>query len=346
MISLLIINYRSARLALAAIESARAATSGELQIVVVDNSVDPNEAEALRAHADVVITPDRNLGYAGGINAGRRHCRGDVLVVSNPDVVFGAHAIDQLERAVSDPDVAVAGPALYWDNAYEWMLPPSELQTTAQKLDAALASRSKALWRMRDRRRIAKRVRFWTLHDATDVDAISGAVMAIRSDEFDRAGGFDERFALYFEENDFLRRVARADKRIVYVPAAKCRHMFNQSAGADSARAAAAYAQSELQYLDKWSGRFTARLIKRIERPMAVAQPSRVDGAIALSRPGLLIEASPLASFDTAAGHFPRATSVDIPAEVWEAYRSQVLYLRTVDPQSGEIVASYARYRT
>ena len=37
---------------------------------------------------------------------------------------------------------------------------------------------------------------------------LSGAVLAVRAADLDRAGGFDERFPLYFEETDFLRRIA------------------------------------------------------------------------------------------------------------------------------------------
>src|SRR5882724_5631981 len=124
--SLLIVNYRSAPLALDAIRTARAASSQPLQVVVVDNSVDPSEVELLHRDADVVIASPRNLGYAGGINLGRRACDGEVVIVSNPDVRFGEMAIDRLVEV----DAAVAGPALFWDDRHEWMLPPAELHTT------------------------------------------------------------------------------------------------------------------------------------------------------------------------------------------------------------------------
>ena len=61
MISLLVVNYRSAALAAEAIRSARAATAAGLHVVVVDNSCDDAEAERLRPHADVLLTPAHNL---------------------------------------------------------------------------------------------------------------------------------------------------------------------------------------------------------------------------------------------------------------------------------------------
>jgi len=346
MISLIVVNFRSAALAVEAIGSARAATTARLQIVVVDNSVDRREADQLRAHCDVLLTPDKNLGYAGGINAGRAHALGEFVVVSNPDVVFGPSAIDELARAFDDDRVAIAGPALYWDDAFTWMLPPSDRPGISQKLDEVLASRSSSWARSRDRRRVAARMRFWSLHELTDVPSISGAVMGIRVSAFDEAGGFDERFPLYFEETDFLRRVAAAGKRIVYVPTARCRHMYNQSAGSDSGNASRAYAESEMLYLSKWYGGATARVLKRMERSRRAPVPPPLDGPIAVNVTDALVEASPLRSFDTAAGHFTTSKMVALPEEVWNSYLSPILYVRVIDRRTRDVMATYARYRT
>src|SRR5215212_10234803 len=244
MISLLIVNYRSAALAAAAIRSARAASREPLQVIVVDNSCDAAEAEALRGIGDKLVVADTNRGYAG-----------DMIIVANPDVIFAPESIDRLVAPL-DGRTAVTGPALFWDDAHEWFLPPGDVHTAWEKLDEVLASRSRAWLAFRDRRRFRGRVRFWRLTQPTPVRTLSGAVMAIRAEDLDDVGGFDERFALYFEETDFLRRIAERRKRIVYVPEAKCRHLYNQSAAGE---AGDRYAQSELRYLEKWNGPAFAR---------------------------------------------------------------------------------------
>jgi GT2 family glycosyltransferase len=325
-VSLLVINYHSSALAADAIATARAASSRPLQVIVVDNSVDAAEADALRIVADTVIAPPHNLGYAGGINAGRRLCDGDVVVVSNPDVLFGAQSIDRLIEA----DAAVAGPALFWDDAHRWHLPPAELHTRREVIDRVFASRSRAWAGRRDRRRFLQRVAFWSLDQTTAVPALSGAVMAIRADAFDAAGGFDERFPLYFEENDFLRRV---NGDVAYVPSARCRHLYNQSA-AGSADAASMYARSELLYLRKWGGAYAKRFERRIE-PFAAAGGE--SGSIVL-------EASPLASFETAAGVFGSDVR-DISEDIWRTYRGDVLHLRAVDRTTGRVLRLWTKAR-
>jgi N-acetylglucosaminyl-diphospho-decaprenol L-rhamnosyltransferase len=345
MISLLIVNYRSRALAVEAIRSARATTARPLQVVVVDNSCDEREAAALRPHCDVVIAPLVNRGYAGAINEGRRRCDGEVIVVSNPDVIYGERAIEILAGTLAGR-ITVAGPALYWDEGFRWVLPPSDLHTGTDEVDRILASRSVAWWRARDRRRIRQRIAFWSVAEPLRVRAISGAVMAIRAEAFDRAGGFDERFALYFEENDFLRRIDERRERIAYVPAARCQHLYNQSASQESAKTAALYAESEAKYLAKWNGPLAARLLERLRRPPAEHPAVPLDGALEVPA-GHLVEISPDSSFEVAAGHFRSGSErLDLPPAAWDAFRGDRLYLRTIERSTARVGATYVRYKS
>ena len=334
-VSLIVVSYRSASLAIEAIRSARAASSDPIQVIAVDNSIDASEAEALRPHAEVLLAPDQNLGYGAAINRARAKCDGEVLIAANADVIFGANAIDKL----ANTDADMAGPALFWDNAFKWFLPPSDLHTTADAIDSAIASRSERWQRSRDRQRIRKRIAFWSLTEPTPVRAISGCVMAIRATAFDRLGGFDERFHLYFEETDFQRRLRSG---IVYVPAARCRHIYNQSAGV-SDFAAAEYGKAEMQYLTKWSGGAITRWIKAFERPRQLTIYAPLEGDVPIDRTGLIVEASPLASFETSAGHFPSGDSVAIPDEVWRAYRGTVLYIRLIEAATARTIRIFAK---
>jgi GT2 family glycosyltransferase len=331
MISLLLVNFRSASLAAEAVRTARLATAEPLQIVAVDNSVDASEAEALRAFCEVVVPSETNRGYAGGINLGRPRCEGDVIVITNPDVTFGAGAIDLLAAEVLR-GAAVAGPALYWDDAHQWLLPPGDRHSTLEVLDRVLASRSAGWLEQRDRRRFLKRLAFWSLAATTDVPMLSGAVLAVRTTDFDAARGFDERFPLYFEETDFLRRLSEQRKRIVYVPAAKCRHLYNQSAAQVPEEASARYAQSELRFHEKWSGPFMARLLKKLERA-----PAPRPSATASSDDEVVTEASPSPLFETAAGHFGEAA---LPPEIVRTLTTP-FYVRTVARSTGRTLATY-----
>jgi len=47
----------------------------------------------------------------------------------------------------------------------------------------------------------------------------------VRREAFEKAGGFDENFFLWFEDTDLLRKVAKAGYKIVYYPQAEVRHI-------------------------------------------------------------------------------------------------------------------------
>jgi hypothetical protein len=164
------------------------------------------------------------------------------------------------------------------------------------------------------------------------VRAVSGAVMAIRARAFDEVGGFDERYRLYFEENDFLRRVRG---EIAYVPAARCRHLYNQSAGGGAGKV---YAESEAKYLRRWGG----ALIKRCQLPVASYHGPGDNRQLTIGNRQLITEASPLPNFDTAAGCL--SGERDVSDDIWSAYRGEVLYMRAVAPD-GRVVRTWTRHK-
>ena len=61
------------------------------------------------------------------------------------------------------------------------------------------------------------------------VDWLSGACMLVRRDAFLAAGGFDERFFLYWEDADLCRRLRNRGFHIRYVPGATAVHQVGRS---------------------------------------------------------------------------------------------------------------------
>lgn len=182
------------------------------------------------------------------------------------------------------------------------------------------------------------------IDSTTAVDALSGAVLALRAADLDRLGGFDERFALYFEETDLLRRMKNASMHVLYVPKARCQHLYNQSAGAASVAAGELYADSERRYLQKWSGAFTARVLQRM-RTVASVKPAAEVGASLVVPEDAVVEASPLASFETAAAAFPRSGTFEFPEDVWRSYRGLELHLAVRERRTGRRLSTYVRRR-
>jgi GT2 family glycosyltransferase len=98
-----------------------------------------------------------------------------------------------------------------------------------------------------------------------DVDWVSGACLMTRRDVFDRVGGFDEGFFLYWEDADYCARVADAGFRRVYVPTVAVRHAAGRSASHDPAPAIRAFHRSAYRLYWKRAsalGRLVAPAVK------------------------------------------------------------------------------------
>jgi GT2 family glycosyltransferase len=61
------------------------------------------------------------------------------------------------------------------------------------------------------------------------VDWVSGACMLVRREAFAAAGGFDERYFLYWEDADLCRRLRAAGHHVRYAPAATAIHRVGHS---------------------------------------------------------------------------------------------------------------------
>jgi N-acetylglucosaminyl-diphospho-decaprenol L-rhamnosyltransferase len=339
--SLVIVNYFSAAHARRAIVSARNASSLPLQVIVVDNSCDAAEAAELQnSGADRIVISKENRGYAGGLNDGVAQATGEVLFLANPDLIVHSAALDLLAAALSG-DVAMAGPRFCWDDAGDFTLPLPERPRPSRKRLEIAALTSRELASALDFVRFRARVWMWARSEATTVPALSGALMAIHRETYERLGGFDESFRLYFEEIDFMERALRQGLKLLYVPSAVCRHLYNQSASRDAAFAQR-YVESELHFFEKWYG---SSIIVSMKRGVAGRiEPPSYPSAALLMRPEegdeqLVFELSPLADFSAAAGSLERRDG-SVPREILESVGGQPLFARFVSRESGRVVSA------
>lgn len=335
--TLIIVNYKSWQETQQAIRSAHLASTEPLEIVVVDNSCDERELEQLQLIDGIrLIASERNSGYAGAVNRGVAESEGEVLFLSNPDIRFGARSIDLLaEHAMIS---TIAGPHFAWDERGEWHLPPADEVNALFKADEIMAQHSTAWNRFRDLRRADARVRFWQRTEAGPVQMLSGALLALHRNTFDELGGFDDGYELYFEEIDFQRRAKLRGVRMIYVPEAKCRHLYNQSAGKEES-SARKFVESELRYLRKWGGTWLLPLARSSSSAISDDLASLPAGAT-LDVPELaLVELTPLSDFRSAAGHFA-SVHARLPQDVLATSPGE-LYVRVIDLARQDVVGRW-----
>ncbi|HYN56896.1 MAG TPA: glycosyltransferase family 2 protein [Motilibacterales bacterium] len=189
---------------------------GAEDIVVVDNEAAPESVDAVRAMPRVrVLSPGRNLGYAGGCNYAAGHARGDVLVFVNSDAQVLPGALAALVRRVADPEVGLVSASIRLADD------PDLLNSAGNPVHYLMFS-----WVGGFREPAADHA------EVTEVASITGVTFAVRREVWDALGGFDADYVAYCEDVYLSMRAWQAGYRVVHEPAAVVLHHYDFSRNA------------------------------------------------------------------------------------------------------------------
>lgn len=214
--SILIVGYRSLARIERCIEGAIRSAAGEhVEILLIDCSDDGTEALVLDRFPQVRIVPSRgNLGFARAANLLAREARGRCILLLNPDAFARSDEISALiALSRRHPDANALG-GICVDR--EGGIDPGSLQPMpgVRSLLYALVGLSRLRRGVADPARATPQA----------VHVLNGAFMMIRSDAWQRLGGFDERFFLYGEETDLCKRITDAGGTLLCDPAIRMLH--------------------------------------------------------------------------------------------------------------------------
>jgi N-acetylglucosaminyl-diphospho-decaprenol L-rhamnosyltransferase len=337
-IDAVIVHYHAAaavREAVAALRRDARQSGLALRILVSDNGSTADERALLESTGADVVDNGRNAGYAGAINAAFPRTTADCIVVMNEDVLVEPGCLHTLHAELA-AGAAVAGPLFYWDRQRTFMLPCTEERTRRNELlkiagrrDARKLGRARSAWREHARRH-------WLAAGPLPTVALSGAMLAFRRDTWTAAGPFDEQYALYFEENDWLLRVAQAGLRCVYVPAASAIHLHKPSL-AQSPERLEWQARSFQRFGARYYGEpFMRRLAALSDATTALAAPAAAPAA-RNGTSALWLEATPSPwGFPAAAARVTSGTEVAaLVAQL--AFVEGPLFTRLVDADGNEV---------
>lgn len=232
-IAVVIVNYGTADLATAGIESVLAHDHGGrlVDVHVVDNASPSGDGGLLAArHAErgwgerVTLWLEQvNHGFGRGnnivINALKTRPNPPRYVfLLNPDAALQNEALALLaDRLNSCPQAAAAGAGI--------ALPEGRSVTAAFRFPSAHAEFAQAM-NFGPATRLFQR---WLVplppdHPDGPVDWVAGAAVMFRFSVLCDLGGFDPDFFLYYEEVELMSRIRRAGYQILYVPAARVCH--------------------------------------------------------------------------------------------------------------------------
>lgn len=334
-VSAVVVSHRSSAEALECVASLRTAFRAEGvvgEIVLVDCGSGAAEVRQLEtAAADAFLPLVENRGYAGGVNAGLARATSFRIVLCNADVVFSSGALAPLLEAVNDRSVGAAAPLAHWDAAGRVRLPAG----WAPGFFSDLAQFTPGLQPARDAARFAsfarESLRLWESGGAAR--HLTGAVLAVRREVFDRVGRFDERFPFEYEETEWEDRVRARGLALRLVPRSRIRHLWGASSGV-SADVAARRAESRRVYWGGRYGRLGRGILDRVARRTGFPTFPRLATPALPARKGAWVAISTNPSLLPFAGT-PLDSDFLLPAEIVARLSSVRLYFRVFGASDG-----------
>jgi GT2 family glycosyltransferase len=223
-ISVVIVTYNSVRDIGACLRAVYGSTcAAAVDIVVVDNaSRDGTVDQVAGEFPDVhLIRNEENLYYAAACNQGAAAGGGRYLLLLNPDVQVAEDALQQLcEYLEHNPDVAAVAPKLLW--------PDGRIQQSVRTFPtySTLWYEILGLSRLFPQHPVFGRWRtdLEQVSSPLDVEQPMASCFMVRRALWDKLGGFDECFPMFFNDVDFCYRLKQSGGRIVYLPQATAGH--------------------------------------------------------------------------------------------------------------------------
>lgn len=238
------------------LDALRAYTSGNYEIIVVDNASSDGTTEWLaeqeKTGALRHIINTVNHGFSRACNQGAQAARGSLVLFLNNDTKVTPGWLEAMTQAAQRPHAGIVGAKLlYADNRIQHAgigfingIPDHPGRFAAP--DAPEVNKFREL------------------------DMVTGACLMIHRDLFLQLGGFDEIYRNGVEDIDLCLRVRSANRKVVYEPKAVVYHLEGQSAGRFN------HVKENLQvFFERWGKSFDAKKNFIVPRPSKIVAASR-----------------------------------------------------------------------
>ena len=229
MVSIIIVHYKVKKELFSWIESIRKSkTKIPYEIIVVDNDEKPTLEKELKKLFPRVkyVSGQGNVGFGQGNNLGSVIAKGELLFFLNPDTTIHPGTVGNLTAFLNkNKQAAIVAPLLHHMDGKPYQ--QGTLELTPLRAIMSLSF----LHRLFSSNPIAKKYYLadWNKQTVKEVDVAPGTAFVIRKNIFEKVGGFDSNFFLFFEEFDLCRKVKKLGGKIYILPTAKVFHHWGAS---------------------------------------------------------------------------------------------------------------------
>jgi GT2 family glycosyltransferase len=266
-VSIIIVNFNTCELTLKCIESIYSFTKqNSFEIILVDNNSSDNSVEMIsRRFPEVkLIVNEENIGFGRGNNKGNKIAKGEFVFLLNSDAYLISDAIHVFFEFMKDhknSKVAVVGGELLSGQDFETV----SYGNLPSVMEYFSYLGFKHIYKNYFIQKLASGI---VNKDSTHkvVGYVNGADMFIRKEIFDRLGGFDEEFFLYFEETELSYRVRKLGYVSMVIPEVTIIHLvsfYRDTFSKYNYDKLKIYSKSRFLYFKKTSG-YTASIFTNI----------------------------------------------------------------------------------
>lgn len=224
-------------------------------IHIFDNASEKSYIDELERYGSFIFLhkSEENKGFGYGHNQVLNTVAARYAVIFNPDVLITKEALDEMIlRIKEDEQLAAVCPKVLNSDGTTQYLVRQKLDVFDYMLRFVPVQSIKKLF---DRRLSYYECRNLPEDQTTYIKMGSGCFMVIDIDKFKQIGGFDERFFMYFEDNDLCLSFGKAGYKILYTPFETVIHLYEKGAHKNK-KLFKIFLQSMIKFFNKWGWRF------------------------------------------------------------------------------------------
>lgn len=206
----------------------------DLEVIVIDNGskekINLPPSYLREVH---LIKSSQNLGFSGGHNLGIKYALenlADYVLILNNDTILDENLIyELLKTAKSDAKIGIVVPKIYFAKGYEFH---KNRYTKDEEGRVFWYAGGIMDWKnVIGHHRGVDGIDHGQYDIVEETDFATGCCMLVAKEVFERVGFFDEKYFLYYEDNDLSQRARKAAFRIFYNPKAILWHKNAGSVG-------------------------------------------------------------------------------------------------------------------
>lgn len=240
MFSLIVINYRTKEITAACLDSVlKNCPSGEFEIILVDNNSGDGSVDFFQGKFGAkikIISNQENIGFGRANNQAAKIARGVFLFFLNSDTLINENIFPSFRACFADSTIGVVAPRL--------ILPDGSPQEYAS---GRFPSFLGALTRRRE--------------NNPQFEWVSGAALVVKKNVFEKVGGFDEKYFMYFEDIDLCWRIKIIGYGVALADSAKVIHLGGKSLTENKERKKLYY-KSQDYFYHKYFGYWPAAILR------------------------------------------------------------------------------------